>query len=408
MWEQIRANKRRSIVVIGGMACLLLVLGYAIGFAVGGNPGGQFGLMFAVGLWLLLMIVAVESGSGLLLMSAKAEEIQHKELPMLFNVVEEMTIAAGLPKRPKIYLMDTPMPNAFAVGTPEKSAVAVTTGLLSQLNRDELQGVIAHEIGHIHNHDTRFMTIAGVMVSAIVIIAEAFSRSMFYVGRGSRRSSSRGGGGAQAVMVILAILMAILAPIAAHMLYFACSRKREYLADASAALFTRYPEGLASALVKIERGARGGPRPNRAVAPMYIINPLQGAAASSLFSTHPPTEKRVRILRSMAGAGYDAYNSAFGQVMHERVLSGRSVAEASNIGVREPGPAAKEDGLTRARKAMDVLHKMGGLLFLTCVCGLKLKVPRQYEGKEVQCPACGKHLRVPSAKAEPSDSQTTA
>ena len=398
MWEQIRANKRRSILLIFGLALLLVALGYVIGAAVIKGQG-LIGAAAAVGLWLILLLGAVMGGRDILLMSAHAREIQHDDHPQLFNVVSEMSIAAGLPKRPKVYIMDSDAPNAFAVGTPENAAVAVTVGLLVQLNRDELQGVIAHEIGHIHNQDTKFMTIAGVMVAAIVIIADGFLRAMFYTGGRRRRSSGgKGGGQAQAILMLLALVLAILAPIMARLLYLACSRRREYLADACAARFTRYPEGLASALQKIALGAGRIPDVNRATAPMYIVNPLKGSAAHSLFSTHPPTGERILILRAMGGkAGYAGYESAYAKVSRKHLMGKDSLAASEDVRAREASPESEEDKLGKTREAVDILHRMEGMVFLTCTCGLKIKVPPGYKGEKVSCPACRRSVAIPAA-----------
>ena len=398
MWEQIRANKRRSILLIFGLALLLVALGYTIGAAfVKGQ--GLIGAAVAIGLWLILLLGAIMGGRGILLMSAHAREIQHADHPQLFNVVSEMSIAAGLPKRPKVYIMDSNAPNAFAVGTPENCAVAVTVGLLVELNRDELQGVIAHEIGHIHNQDTRFMTIAGVMVAAIVIIADGFLRAMFYTGGRRRRSSGgKGGGQAQAILMLLALVLAILAPIMARLLYLACSRRREYLADACAARFTRYPEGLASALQKISLGAGRMPDVNRATAPMYIVNPLKGSAVHGLFSTHPPTGERVRILRAMGGnAGYRAYESACAKIGRKRLIGKDSLAASEDIRAREASPESEEDKLGKARDAVDILHRMEGMVFVTCACGLKIKIPPGFKGEAAHCPICRRTMAIPAA-----------
>ena len=215
-----------------------------------------------------------------------------------------MRIAASLPAMPSVFIIDTPVPNAFAVGlNPERACVAVTVGLLERLNRDELQGVIAHELGHISNRDTLFMTLAGVTLGAIVLLADAGMRMMFWGGGRRRSSSSSGkGGGAAAILMIAALVLAILAPILARLLYFACSRQREYLADASAAQYTRYPAGLANALRKIALQQDPQKIPvNRVVAPMYAINPLAAAGSASIFGTHPPTEERIRRLMEMQG-----------------------------------------------------------------------------------------------------------
>lgn len=306
MWEAIAANKRRSAALIVFMAALLAAMGLAIGYLVGGTPEtAQLGALIGLGVWGVMLLVNLAGGESVLLSSANAREVTHEQAPQLCNIVEEMRLSAALPAMPKVYIIDTPVPNAFAVGLkPERACVAVTTGLLERLSRDELQGVIAHELGHISNRDTLFMTLAGVTLGAIVLLAD-FGMRMLFWGGGSRRRSSGGknGGAAMAIMAVVAIVLAILAPLIARLLYFACSRQREYLADASAAQFTRYPAGLANALRKI--AAQQDPKKipvNRVVAPMYAINPLAAAGSFSVFGTHPPTEERIRRLMEMQGA----------------------------------------------------------------------------------------------------------
>ena len=396
MWEAIQANKRRSVALVLMMAAALLLLGYLAAEAFMPRAG-PVGLTIALLIWLLLWVTAVAGGSGVLLGSVNARQIQHDDHPMLFNVVEEMTIAAGLPKMPKVYIIDSDAPNAFAVGSENDSAVAVTTGLLMQLKRDELQGVVAHEIGHVKNHDTRFMVLAGVMMGAIILIANVFVRSMFYSGAGRRRGGRGGGGGA---IILVALLFAILAPLMAQLLYFACSRRREYLADACGARFTRYPEGLASALEKISRSARLMSKVNQAVAPMFTVNPLQGSAVTSLFSTHPPTEDRVRVLRSMAGgAAYADYEAAYAKLHGGGLLGGRTLAESDKAPIRAPSAEPEKEDLAKARESVDILHRMGGYLFLQCACGLKVKVPPQYKEPELHCPRCDRAIPIPVAAA---------
>jgi heat shock protein HtpX len=315
---------------------------------------------------------------------------------MLFNIVEEMTIASGLPKMPRVYIMDSDAPNAFAVGREDNSAVAVTTGLLMRLKRDELQGVIGHEIGHIRNHDTQFMMLAGVMMGAIILIADVFTRTMYYSGGGRRRSSGQGA----AIFMIVGLIFAILAPIVAQLLYFACSRRREYMADASGAQFTRYPEGLASALEKISQSARLMSKVNRAVAPMLTVNPLEGSSVSSLFSTHPPTQDRVRVLRSMAGgAAYADYEAAYAKVHGQGLIGQRTLAQAQPVSVRGPSAESEKTDLEKARESVDILHRMSGFLFVPCACGLKIKVPPTHEHDSVQCPRCGRAIPVPAVVA---------
>jgi len=397
MWEQIRANKRKSFLLVVFMACLLIALGYAIGFAVMGRPeGGMQGVAIAAVVWLVLCVTAFAGGDGIMLATAGARRIEKSDMPQLFNVVEEMTIAAGLPKMPEVYLIESNAPNAFAVGSPKRAAVAVTTGLLSRLNRDELQGVIAHEIGHVVNLDCRFMVLAGVVVGAIVLISDMFLRGLRYVRYGGRGRSSRGGGQAQLLLFLVAIVLAVLAPIFARLLYFACSRKREYLADASSARFTRYPEGLASALEKIEGASLNLADVNRVVAPMYIINPLQAKSAFSLFSTHPATSERIRILRSMAGgASYAQYEAAYRNARRGAGLLGASaLADQAEVPVRPASAETEPPMASRRRDAMDAIHRLNGYRFGQCSCGTRIKVPPIYTASQILCPSCGKSVTI--------------
>ncbi len=411
MWEAIRKNNRRSYVLITLMGIVLVVLGFAIGATVDPQMGGAFGALIAVGIWFILCLVAMFSGDRLLLASSSAHKIEKKDAPKLWNVIEEMTIASGLGKMPDVYVIEDHVPNAFAVGKkPEKAAVAVTTGLLKRLNRDELQGVVAHEIGHIRNLDVRFMTIASVMLGSIVVISEFFLRSLFYGGRRRSSRSSKGGGQAQLAILAAAILLAILAPILARMLYFACSRQREYLADASAARFTRYPAGLASALEKISKRAVGKRKVSKALAPLYIVNPLQGPSAWSLFSTHPPTEKRIQILRSMGGlAGYMAYEQAYKQVHGERkrCIDSQTIESDEDIAVRSPVPdtEVKKDAVQRAQEVGDLIDSLVRFLIIPCACGVRIKVPPESKQQKIPCPRCGRKHSISEAKQLKSGNQ---
>ena len=305
MWEAIAANKRRSAGLIVLMALLLAALGGALGALWSGEPeSALFGAFVGLCVWGVLLLVNLMGGESVLLASANAREVSHEDAPQLYNVVEEMRIAASLPAMPRVYIIDTPVPNAFAVGLkPERACVAITAGLLERLSRDELQGVVAHELGHIANRDTLFMTLAGVTLGAIVLLADFGMRMLFWGGGGRRRSSNnKNGGAAMAVLMVVAIVLAILAPLLARLLYFACSRQREYLADASAAQYTRLPSALANALRKISTQQDPKQIPvNRVVAPMYAINPLAAAGSASIFGTHPPTEERIRRLLEMQG-----------------------------------------------------------------------------------------------------------
>jgi heat shock protein HtpX len=308
-----------------------------------------------------------------------------------------MKIASGLSKMPDVYIIDDPALNAFATGrNPDKASVAITSGLLQKLNRDELQGVIAHEISHIKNRDVLLMAMASVMLGTIVILAWYVSRVMIFGGAGRTRRSSSGGGQGQIVIFIIAIAFMILAPIFAYMIYFAISRKREYLADASSALYTRYPEGLASALEKLGASTGQLKSANKATAPMYIINPFRkkGRAATDLSSTHPPISERIRILRSMVGgASFTDYNNAYQQVHTGggRVIpaSALALAGASYKAVTPEIKAKEPDKLARTRETSDLMWKLGKYKEIDCDCGAKLRVPPKFKEKQVKCPHCG-------------------
>ena len=419
MWDAIRSNQRKSMALIILMGVLLVLLGFVIGMSVDPQIGGAYGAIAAVGIWMVMCFVALTGGDQILLMSSNAHQIEKRDAPQLYNIVEEMTIAAGLPKMPAVYIVDDHIPNAFAVGRkPEKAAVAVTTGLLKRLNRDELQGVVGHEIGHIRNLDVRFMTIASGMLGSIILISDIFVRSVFYGGRvrSSRSSRSRdsGGGQLQAILLIVALLMAILAPICARLLYLACSRRREYLADASSARLTRYPEGLASALEKISGRMLGALKVSRALAPLYIVNPLQGRSVFSLFSTHPPTEKRIQILRSMAGgAGFLDYEKAYAKVWGERkrcIGAETLQSEGERIPIRAPiaDIGNRQDAVKQAQEVGDLLGRILNFLLIPCACGVRIKIPPEFNRPEIVCPRCGRKHPLSEAQklTELTDSPT--
>jgi heat shock protein HtpX len=406
MWELIRANKRNSIILMTLMAVVLLMLGYIIGAAAVGPQGGPWGIVIAAVVWLILTAISFAGGDEIFLMASHAKPVTKDVNPQLFNVVEEMTIAAGLGKMPKVYIIADHAPNAFATGrNPEDASIAVTAGLLGRLNRDELQGVIGHEMSHIINRDILFVTLAGIMLGTIVLLSELLIRGVFYGGLGGRRRYSGGGQSGGAVMLIIviaAIVAAILAPIMAQLLYFALSRRREYLADAGSARLTRYPEGLASALEKIS----SDPAPqlasaNKVTAPMYIVNPFKRKGSmklSDLTSTHPPTSERIRILRNMMhGASFKDYSEAYTSTTHHKTIVPVSAMTKEDVTIREASErAAKEKRKAdQMRQVGDIMRVINGFVFLTCVCGLKLKIPPNYKGNSVKCPRCGKILPIP-------------
>jgi heat shock protein HtpX len=299
--ERIAVNRRNSLLLIAAFIAFVAVFGYVIGYAWIGDPTGAiFGLVLAFVAGTISGLITYYGGGKLVLATSRAREISHDDAPVLFNVVEEMAIAAGLPM-PKVYIIDDSAPNAFATGRdPEHAAVAVTSGLLEKLDRDELQGVIAHEMSHVGNFDIRYAMLVGVLVGTTVLISDFFLRGLWF--GGGRR---QGGGQAQIIMLIVAIVLAIVAPLFARLIQLSISRQREYLADATAVQLTRNPKGLADALQKISGDREVLEAANRATAHLYIANPIKKFEKRSkgLFSTHPPMEKRIEILRQMETGG---------------------------------------------------------------------------------------------------------
>jgi heat shock protein HtpX len=301
MYKQIASNKRASILLIAVMVVILTGLGFVIGRAWLGTNTGGLGLLGVFGiLTIIWSVIGYYSGASMMLAVSGARKVNHDDAPELFNVVEEMSVAGGMPM-PAVYIMNDPAPNAFATGRdPKHAAVAVTSGLLTMMDREELQGVIGHEMSHVRNYDIRFATLVGILVGAIALISDFFLRSQLF-GFGRRRGGNNEGG--NAIFLVIALVLAILAPIAAYIVQFAISRRREYLADASGVELTRNPLGLASALEKIAADPEPLKAANRATAHLYIANPLRGKKAkevAGLFDTHPPIQKRIAILTGMA------------------------------------------------------------------------------------------------------------
>ncbi len=378
------------------MGVLLLLLGYLLGMYFFDN--GIAGLIFALILWVIMSLVAYFQGDSILLAVSGARKIDRDDHPRLYNIVEEMKIASGLEAMPSIYVVDDPALNAFATGRdPKKASVTITSGLLQKLNRDEMQGVIGHEVSHIKNRDVLLMAICSVLLGTIVILAWYASRVMLFGGMGrTRRSSSGGGGSGQIIIILVAIALMILAPIMAQLIYFAISRRREYLADASSALYTRYPEGLASALEKIAASPEQLKTANKATAPMYTVNPFrkQGMAASDLTSTHPPISERIRILRSMAGASFADYAVAYREVRDTSkvLIPAAAVTAAGTVALRAPQPGAPEklEEVQRARETSNLMWNLNDYKTITCKCGTKLRLPPHFKLSPVRCPHCGR------------------
>lgn len=397
MWELIQANRRKSMIIFIGMGMLLILIGYVFGSFYLPNNGGFIGVFIALIIWAVLSMISYFSGSKILLSVSAAKEISKEDHPQLYNVVEEMRIAANLPNMPKIYVIADPAPNAFATGIkPENSAITVTAGLLGTLNRDELQGVVAHEMSHIMNRDILLMTFAGIMLGAIVIMSEIFLRSLWFSG-GSRYKSKSDSGQGQIIIMVVALVLAILAPIMAQLLYFAISRKREYLADASAARLSRYPEGLASALEKISVSTYDLKTANKVTAPMFIVNPLKkkGMQIANLTSTHPPITERIKILRTMSqGADFKNYQTAFNSVRGKQssLIPKSGLSETEVIPIITPLTDKKpvENLADNKRQVGDLIMKMNNYRFINCSCGLRIKIPPDYKDNTITCPKCGR------------------
>jgi heat shock protein HtpX len=295
LYQQQSANIRKTWFIMFLFTLFITTLAYVYGKASG------YGLSYAGIALIFSGITSIGSyffSDKLVLATTGAREIKEENYPDYYHVVENLAIADGLPM-PKVYVVDDPSPNAFATGRDYKHAVVcATTGILQILNKPELEGVIAHELSHVKNYDIRLMGIVSILVGFIAIIADMFMRSMWFGGR--RDDEDRGSNG---IFVILGIVFALLSPIIATLIQLAVSRRREFLADASGALLTRYPEGLASALEKISANPRPLARASNATAHLFIINPFKDKTTkawfSSLFNTHPPIEERIKILRSM-------------------------------------------------------------------------------------------------------------
>jgi heat shock protein HtpX len=300
------ANRRNSIVLVLAVTLLLAALGFTIGFGTTGYVEGAVGVTgFAIILAMLMSVGSYFAGDKLVLAASGAKEVSLEMAPQLMNVVQEMSIAAGIPM-PKVYLIDDTAPNAFATGRdPKHASVAITTGLLQKLDREELQGVIGHELAHVRNFDIRFALLVAVLVGSIALLADMFLRFTFWGGgrRGGGDRDRGGSGGLAAILFVVAILLAIVAPIIARVVQLAVSRQREYLADASSVELTRNPRGLEQALAKISGDREVLEVANRATQHLYFTNPIKKFEdrSSSMFSTHPNIIDRINRLRQLTG-----------------------------------------------------------------------------------------------------------
>jgi len=293
--DHIRRNKRLTVIICTFMALLFCIVIFAFGYIFTGSI--YLGLVFGIPIAIVYIAITYSFSVQTVLSAAKARPANSKvrEEKLFIYKVEEMAIAAGLPT-PKAYVQDSDNINAFATGKkPENSVICVTTGALRKLKPDELEGVMAHEMSHIQNRDILIATVTLAVVGTIALLSEILFYSMFFGGAGRGRRND-----GNAILMVIAILLVILAPIFSRLVYLMISRKREYLADSNGAYLARNPEGLAKALEKIKSDIpRGKPKGSKIVAPLYIANPFKGQSASSIWSTHPPIDERIRRLRSM-------------------------------------------------------------------------------------------------------------
>ncbi len=295
MYNEIASNKRRSVILVMIFIAFLLGLGYVYSRAIGDETYATVWLAIVVSIGSTM--ISYFAGDKIALATSGARPISEDENKYVYRMVENLAITGGTPV-PKIYIIDDPAINAFATGRkPERASIAITRGAIEKLENEELEGVIAHELSHVKNYDIRFMTLVAVMVGAISILSHIFLRSRWFSGR---RSNDREGGGRIAgILMIAGVVLAILSPLIAELIKLAVSRRREYLADASGSLLTRYPEGLARALEKIKNENMPMQHAGQATAHLFLANPLSGKSLSNLFSTHPPIDERIKRLREM-------------------------------------------------------------------------------------------------------------
>ena len=308
MYDAIARNRRRSWLLVTTAFVLLLLVAEAFNLYIGGGPAG---LVVALAIASVGTVSSYYFSDKLALSIAGARIVTSEHAPQLLNVVEEMSIAAGLPM-PRVAVINDPAPNAFATGRdPEHAVIAVTTGLLERLDREELQGVVGHEMAHVLNRDTRVTTLVVAVCGAIVVLCDLFWRFSFFGGHSRRRSDDSEGGGAAMLLMVLGIVALILAPLGAALIQAAVSRKREALADSSAVALTRNPTGLRSALEKLLHDSTVVSHTSHAMAHLWIESPLEREAKGSwlngMFDTHPPLSERIAALRALEAAGPSAY-----------------------------------------------------------------------------------------------------
>lgn len=408
MWELIRINKRKSLFVLILMFILMVSLSGAVGagfYTVDWVTGMIWGALIGVVLWAVQAAVAYFAGDDIVLHFNMAVVVTPESYPQLYNIVEEMKIASGLQVMPEIYIVQSSGLNAFATGIRrEKTAICVTSGLVENLTRDELQGVIAHEMSHIMNRDVLFMTFAGVMLGTITMLSNVMLKGTVFANSENKRSRKKGGfSGGHPAVIIVVLLFAVIAPVLARIFYFTISKKREYLADASAARLTRYPIGLASALQKIAKHSSID-FVSKITAPMFIVNPQFAADDDSLFSasTHPPVYKRIAILTQLQHGGkvsLETYQRIYEKELEASGLFSKTTLETDKS---EAVRAESAEKISESRKDLaDVILANAGFKIATCECGLKIKLPPSDLRMKVVCPRCRKEISVSGSNAAP-------
>jgi heat shock protein HtpX len=429
MWEQIRYNQTRSAMLIIGMMILLPLLGYILSITFTAGHNRIAGVIIALLLFGMIILIDYLHGDNILLALSRAKKISPDDLQRLYNIVEEITIASGLETIPAIYVIDDPALNAFATGrNPNRAAIIVTSGLLAKLNRDELQGVIGHEIAHIKNQDVQLMALCRILYITMMVLTLGIALIFLTIEPEQTTSTKtdyrpKPSGSdwpfiflMSGVVLTLAIsfiefdsipllsyllfsagcidlLFFIWMPIAAYFILFAVSKRREYLADASSALYTRYPEGLASALEKIAASTDQLKSANLMTSTIYITSPFRknGMAASDHSESHPPTSERTAILRSMTGVSYADYNLAYKQFYNtdKNAILSATTTTADSSPVRPPQPDNLDD-IQRARETSNALWNLNNYKLVTCACGTRMRLPPSYKQPEIKCPHCGR------------------
>ena len=295
LYTQVAANRTKTWVYLSFYVALILAIGYVVSLYY-----GSYDILLLAGVISVIQgFVSLYFSDQIALATSGAEPLERTQAPELYRIVENLTMTAGLPM-PRLFIISGQAINAFATGRDaQHAAIAVTEGALRKLNSNELQGVLAHELSHIGNEDIRLSSMVMVMAGLIALVSDIFMRSLWW-GGGRRRDNDNNGGGS--VLLIIAIAFSVLAPIAATLIQLAISRKREFMADSSGVLLTRYPDGLINALRKIEKDDEPVEEANRATAHLYFSNPLSGASLANLFSTHPPIEERIEALEKGSGS----------------------------------------------------------------------------------------------------------